>query len=716
MKNEEQLAQEIIKIMKASSQFFVGNAAGMNSDDTVNVRHPKGYSVNAIAGNAVRSGQVSVFQDNASGNWYAFTNNESTLDREDVAIFRRSKPSGEPEPRPINLQILYFTYSDGSGYFRWYVGGDRDELLLIYEELDKEAFPPTANNVERGIDYAQPELSNHSNLNKQNFRSIFNRLYDGGGVSGNIFPIISLGRFSFDSSNLDPGLWEWMPTERTMLRHRQRYEPGGTDYDYQIADRNPISKYSYVGNGYAFRAINLISRIFFRSTFENKFLNVPSVDPPVLYTRGDNNYVFDGYYDAPPGSLCNVEYIEPIIEQIPDSEEVVVTSRKVNVDVTFTKDKYEYTLPLSERSGAMPLKNPIVKYDGDLSSYTYEGEHYLHVGGKSYITEYIRKDSPTQTHREIRFYKNKRFVCKLNTNESFTFTHDSFNNNNTKINLEFHSEGSSATYITTSGLSLNTANKCLALAGKHLIAENISLSSGQRRLYRARCVVNSVTINNFGAAAFNVTFTTQPSVIDYSSNLIFFDNGSQRFATDGSLKLESGSYYDFVTLTTRTFFAQFPQGLSNDDPSALNQFANFHPFDPDNPNYLHEAIINNQINFQIYYQPDFYGLTLGSSQYSSMSPVISSEIFTHSSDYLGYYINTATKLYGNKLYHFRWDDSWNEEGGSGDNNCYIEEWEINESSGKVRRKDRVIKVPVKGMENWNRFISEIVDMDIGFNF
>jgi hypothetical protein len=88
MKSPQQLSQEIIDIIKATGNYFVGNTSGMSNDGTVNVYHPKGYSISAIAANPISSGEVIVFKVNDI--WYAF-GEQRTVIKQDILIQRKSR-------------------------------------------------------------------------------------------------------------------------------------------------------------------------------------------------------------------------------------------------------------------------------------------------------------------------------------------------------------------------------------------------------------------------------------------------------------------------------------------------------------------------------------------------------------------------------------------------------------------------------------------------
>lgn len=95
MKTPQQLSQEIIDIIKATGNYFVGNTSGMNNDGTVNVYHPKGYSISAIAANHISSGEVVVFKVNDQ--WYAFGEQRAIV-KQDILIQRKSRQ---------NIQLVY---------------------------------------------------------------------------------------------------------------------------------------------------------------------------------------------------------------------------------------------------------------------------------------------------------------------------------------------------------------------------------------------------------------------------------------------------------------------------------------------------------------------------------------------------------------------------------------------------------------------------------
>lgn len=131
MKTPQQLSQEIIDIIKATGNYFVGNTSGMSNDGTVNVYHPKGYSISAIAANPISSGEVIVFKVNDT--WYAF-GEQRTIVKQDVLIQRKSSSSDEviypvitliqsdwdtdynPNPKPSGHKDVEYWLTGGGKY------------------------------------------------------------------------------------------------------------------------------------------------------------------------------------------------------------------------------------------------------------------------------------------------------------------------------------------------------------------------------------------------------------------------------------------------------------------------------------------------------------------------------------------------------------------------------------------------------------------------
>jgi hypothetical protein len=127
MKSPQQLSQEIIDIIKATGNYFVGNTSGMSNDGTVNVYHPKGYSISAIAANPISSGEVIVFKVNDI--WYAF-GEQRTVVKQDILIQRKSRAIVDN----YYVTVLYSIKNDTINNL--YIGGDRNKQLLNILELE----------------------------------------------------------------------------------------------------------------------------------------------------------------------------------------------------------------------------------------------------------------------------------------------------------------------------------------------------------------------------------------------------------------------------------------------------------------------------------------------------------------------------------------------------------------------------------------------------
>lgn len=628
----------------------------------------------------------------------------------------KTKEKAETKPK-LNIQILYFVWD--AGYFNWYVGGDREVPLLIKKEPDDMTFPPIASNSDRGVDYPEYELSDHSNLDKGNFRAIINTNY---GTNFGLNPIIRLGVFRFING-------EWVaddlesPTAGTRSDQKTYYrkltlvsqKPDSAEYDLvHKKGYETIKGFRHLGNGYSFGSINLLRRYY-----ERNF--------------GEQNFYFDKYVEIPSEYLCYLSYLEPT--QDGSSQEVIV-------DVDFGKDQYNYSLPVSADDGAMPTITPLTKYSGNLSTYTYEGEHYLMIGKDSYITEYIKKSSPTNIEREIRFYQNKKFVSNLNTNTAFTVSYDIEGNGGVTldyrnaIQLQRYQQGDSLTFATERDFLY--LDFCQTLVGKSLTIGSTHYVTNE--FWMSECIVNSVTASQNSAVIFSLTLTKKPFVVGYSSLLCGIGNfgpGAYRNGRNGVLYLESGSYFDLAICSLDVSPISDGRIFDNAYLGAFNNTSGFHSFDPNNPAYLHDAILENNINYDVYYQENLYGNNLFGRQYPT-----NRKIQRHLS-YLTYLSNSFTKLRGNKIYRFQIIYKYpegkvyggmpeavgesiqhpsseegyirNVEGKDKRATCYVEVWEI--IGGNVKRRKRLLKVPVFGLytEDVNWIFSDILDMDIGFN-
>ena len=677
------------------------------------------------------SGDAIAFQTE-QGNWYIQGNSANLENRQDKRIITYNIIDPPPQEKPIvfSVQILYFVWD--AGYFNWYVGGDRKVPLLIKREADDNTFPPTKINSDRGVNYTEYELSNHSNLDKGKFQAIINTNYAERYGSN---PITPLGVFYFIDA-YDPILGKvvhtWVPldpnpVDYTTVRaddkiyYRKQYvisqsQNSFAQYDLVHQKRyETIKGLRYLGNGYAFGSINLLRRYY----------QGISPEPGVF------NYY--RYNESPYKYQCYLSYLQPIPATITPPNDV--TSHEVIVDVTFSKDNYTYSLPVSEKDGEMPTLSPITTYNGNLNTYSYEGEHYLMIGKNSYITEYIKKTSPTNIVREIRFYKNKTFVSKLNTNTAFTISNNNYGNGGFSLDYKYAIQ--LQRYKKDDKLTLTTYNKfqylefCQTLIGKTLTIASSHYKTHE--FWEAKCIVNNVRSNQDGSTVFDLILTNEPSEVLYISLLsgIF---GYYYRAPDGFLFLESGSFYDFAIGSTDLGTTADGKILDNNYLGAYNNTSEFHPFDPNKLDYLHQAILDNKVGYNIYRQDNLFGSNLKFSEYPAYK-----NNQRHLSNTL-YLNNNFTKLEGDKIYRFQIiydytvgrlkgrkdtvaegiqhsssDPGYirNVEGIDKRATCYIEVWSI--SGGNVTRQKKLLKVPVYGLktEDINWIFSDILDIDIG---
>lgn len=133
MKTPQQLSQEIIDIIKATGNYFVGNTSGMSNDGTVNVYHPKGYSISAIAANPISSGEVIVFKVNDT--WYAF-GEQRTVVKQDVLIQRKLRGSEVIYPVITLIQSEFRTFNpiprpEGHKDYEYWLTGGQYSLTRI---------------------------------------------------------------------------------------------------------------------------------------------------------------------------------------------------------------------------------------------------------------------------------------------------------------------------------------------------------------------------------------------------------------------------------------------------------------------------------------------------------------------------------------------------------------------------------------------------------
>lgn len=710
----EILGQDTALLSKLTN-FLIGSCNGAASGQKIDMGFD---NLQAIALNDLPPGQCFFFQDDVTKTWYAVPSQSASVQNETIIRHYRHR---DLEPNPtitLNVQILYFVWD--AGYFNWYVGGDRKVPLLIKREPDELTFPPTAPNSDRGVDYSEYELSDHSNLDKGNFRAIINTNY------GNTFganPIIRLGVFRLidgewiadDLESPTAGARSDQKTLYRKLTHVTKKLESSTEHDLVHAKGyDTIKGFRHLGNGYSFGSINLLRRYYARNFSAQEFY-------------------FDKYVEIPSEYLCYLSYLEPT--ENGGSQEVIV-------DVDFSKDQYSYSLPISAEDGAMPTITPLTEYSGGLDTYTYIGEHYLMVGKNSYITEYIKKTTPTNVEREIRFYQNKKFVSNLNTNTAFTVSHDVQGNGGftldyiNAIQLQRYSKGDNLTFATESNFLY--FEFCQTLVSKTLTIGSTHYETNE--FWMSECTVNSVTTNQSGTVIFSLTLTKTPFVVGYSSLLCGIGNfapGAYQNGKNGVLYLESGSYFDLTICSLDIAPISSGRIFDNSYLGAFNNTSGFHPFDPNDLGYLHNAILENSINYDIYYQENLYGNNLFGGQYPTIR-----KIQRHLS-YLTYLSNSFTKLRGNKIYRFQIIYKYPEgkvygglpeaisesiqhpsaEAGYIRNvagkdkraTCYVEVWEI--IGGNIKRRKRPLKVPVYGLytEDLDWIFSDILDIDLGFN-
>ncbi|MEW5856720.1 MAG: hypothetical protein AB1861_04995 [Cyanobacteriota bacterium] len=686
----------------------------------VNVRIPKGSAgqsvklkINGIDTTAtyladLKTGSaIALLTD--KGNWYLMGAAVSSQDTSTKRIIEYRKTTNlKKESVSFSVQILYFVWD--AGYFNWYVGGDRLTPLLVKREPDEVTFPPTGPNSDRGVDYTEYELSNHSNLDKGDFRAIINTNF---GDEFGDSPIVNLGAFK-----LIDGVWVADETQRVFYRKLSLNNTNpdlNADYDLVHAKNyDTVKGFRFLGNGYAFGSINLLRRYYERN------FNLPG-------------FTFDRYSEIPPEYACYLSYLEPL--ETGGSQEVIV-------GVDFSKDQYSYSLPVSAVNGVMPTKTPLTSYSGNLTTYTYEGEHYLMVGKDSYITEYIKKTSPTNIEREIRFYQNKKFVSNLNTNTAFTVSYDIDSNGgitldySNAIQLQRYNEGDSFNFFTDSNFLY--LDFCQTLVGKTLTIASTHYETNE--FWMSICTVNSVTTNENNAVVFGLTLTQSPYIVGYSSLLCGIGNfapGAYQNGKYGVLYLESGSYFDLSICSLDIAPRSEGRLFDNNYLGAFNNTSEFHPFDPSNLAYLHDAILGNNVNYDIYYQENLYGNNLFGGQYPT-----NRKIERHLSNLI-YLSNNFTRLHGNKIYRFQIIYKYPEgkvygglpeavgesiqhpsaeegyirniKGLDARATCYIEQWDI--VAGNVRRKKKPLKSSVYGLytEDIDWIFSDILDIDIGID-
>ncbi|MBN3946421.1 MAG: hypothetical protein HWQ38_07985 [Nostoc sp. NMS7] len=93
MDKNTKLAQYILDAIASNPVFFTSSCGIVNNDGTVNVKRENGTSVNAIAANITGSGDCAVFQ--VEGEYYAFSTSVRKVEKEAIAINRRSKKKSD---------------------------------------------------------------------------------------------------------------------------------------------------------------------------------------------------------------------------------------------------------------------------------------------------------------------------------------------------------------------------------------------------------------------------------------------------------------------------------------------------------------------------------------------------------------------------------------------------------------------------------------------
>jgi hypothetical protein len=193
MKSPQQLSQEIIDIIKATGNYFVGNTSGMSNDGTVNVYHPKGYSISAIAANPISSGEVIVF--NVNGTWYAF-GEQRTVVKQDILILRKSRAIADDD---YYVTVLY-SIRNGT-INNLYIGGDRGRQLLNILEL--------RSTVTRGFitNLGRKEYSCDAIIFGNNINNIFHKSRSSKILLNNTTEVFNTKRLTFVGN----GIWVGQP-------------------------------------------------------------------------------------------------------------------------------------------------------------------------------------------------------------------------------------------------------------------------------------------------------------------------------------------------------------------------------------------------------------------------------------------------------------------------------------------------------------------------
>lgn len=188
MKSPQQLSQEIIDIIKATGNYFVGNTSGMSNDGTVNVYHPKGYSVSAIAANPISSGEVIVF--NVNGVWYAF-GEQRTVIKQDILIQRKSRAIVSDDYPVI---VLFGKEMPIANLQKLSIGGNQPRKIIQIN--NEEISLPLIIDVDDFNDVPVNITGYINNLNKRKYSAFYKWRYAPGftsifGIVGKIVQIVN---------------------------------------------------------------------------------------------------------------------------------------------------------------------------------------------------------------------------------------------------------------------------------------------------------------------------------------------------------------------------------------------------------------------------------------------------------------------------------------------------------------------------------------------
>lgn len=380
MKSPQQLSQEIIDIIKATGNYFVGNTSGMSNDGTVNVYHPKGYSISAIAANPISSGEVIVF--NVNGTWYAF-GEQRTVIKQDILIQRKSRAAIVNEVHSVITLIGVEALGDHTEF-----GG-----LL----------PGTGNHTEfwlTGGRYGQKRIDNlNDSLNRYDARYSANTGFITNLGNGKYYVASNLYNPNTDFD--DSGHFGY----DKVLRFQKNNILTTISIDYKLINQDLY----YQGNG------------IWQSVPENGMtdiltalgMNIYGVSPPF---RDTNCVVHDGVLHQYTGTIA-FETFEPGSEFEPGGEYVFLPIGFTNKSV-----EYETYLP----NGNSLFTYSAVRSGSFLPQYTYtesiSGDLLLIAWAKQYITHTFTADKISSiTEVSPGSYKLTKTISKTETVTLKTF-------------------------------------------------------------------------------------------------------------------------------------------------------------------------------------------------------------------------------------------------------------------------------------------------------